>query len=603
MTRLRSSSSAIAANSDLTPPEERQARRRRRWLILGLALVVLLGGTIYFAAGPVGRNIRSWQSRRTARAAFALVESGRFAEATAKARDAYQLSNTEPEAWRAIGHLLSRAKQGDTALVWWKKVEEAGRLTRQDRRDYAEVALNAGQLTTAAAQVDRLLGEQAGPAPGDMLLAGQVAAGRRNNSRALQLAEKVMADSRASPNELFAGAVLALSVVSHNSPVYRRMWDQIAQWAQDLNNPASLEALVLIAKQPPASATVSRTELAKLLETHPKARPYHQLLAYELRALQEPKQAEEYVGEAVKRYAAGDDETILALCAWLYGRSHFDLILQVLPLERALTRKELFMQHIDALAASGRLKQVTELLSSERFPLDPMVVHMCLATVRSRLGETKAAANAWERALESANDPAKLLALGEYAEKHNATEIADQAYAAAIKNAPDNRVAHYRRLQLAEAAGNTAKLQKLATELFRIWPDDEAARNDEAYLRLLLGASGNEAEKLEKQAMGFWAQEPENWAARATVGLARLRLGRGAEALSALSEPAESKSQEVPPRILVLRAAALAATGMTDEARDKARALSTSRLLPEEQALIAPLLRDGTEIKKPETTD
>lgn len=599
MARSRPSSSARAEDSDLTPPEERQARRRRRWLIVGVALVALLGATIYFGAGPVGREIRSWQSRRSARETFALVESGKFADATVKARNAYQLSNTEPETWRAIGHLLSRANQGDAALIWWKKVEGAGRLTWQDRRDYAESALKAGQLTTATAQVDRLLAQSAGPTPADTLLAGQVAASRRNNLRALEFAEKTIADSRASPNELFESAVLALSVVPHNSPVYRRMWDQIAQWAQDLHNPASLEALVLIAKQPPASSTVSRTELAKLLETHPKARPYHHLLAFELRALQEPKRTEEYVAEAVKRYAAGDDETILVLCAWLYGRGHFDLILQVLPLERALTKKELFMQHIDALAASGRLKQVTELLSSERFPLDPMVGHMCLATVRSRLGETTAAANEWERALESANDPAKLLALGGYAEKHNATEIADRAYAAAIKNAPDNREAHYRQLRLAEGAGNTAKLQKLAAEMVRIWPEDEAARNDEAYLRLLLGASAKGAEKLEKQAIGFWAQEPENWAARATVGLARLRLGRGAEALSALSDPAESKSQEVPPRVLVLRAAALAATGMTDEARDKARALSASRLLPEERALIAPLLRDETETTKP----
>jgi tetratricopeptide (TPR) repeat protein len=168
-------------------------------------------------------------------------------------------------------------------------------------------------------------------------------------------------------------------------------------------------------------------------------------------------------------------------------------------------------------------------------------------------------------------------------------DIADAAYSEAIKIGPTNRAAFAGRLRLSLRAGDTAKAQTIATEIARTWPDDAAARNQDAYLRLLLGASGDAAEAAEHDAQVVVAREPRNWQARATLGLACLRLGKKQDALAAIREPRITGVE--PSGALAVRAAILAANGYEEGARNDARLLSAKPLLPEERALIAPLLQ------------
>jgi len=128
----------------------------------------------------------------------------------------------------------------------------------------------------------------------------------------------------------------------------------------------------------------------------------------------------------------------------------------------------------------------------------------------------------------------------------------------------------------------------VAAEIVQLWPNDAAARNQDAYLRLLLGASNGTAEAAEREAQVLVAQEPWNWAARATLGLARLRLGRKEEALAAFRSVRATGSE--PPGALAVRAAILGMNGYKEGARGDARNLGAEHLLPEERALIAPLL-------------
>src|SRR5207248_9287269 len=177
------------------------------------------------------------------------------------------------------------------------------------------------------------------------------------------------------------------------------------------------------------------------------------------------------------------------LAGWLNGVGRARKTLELLPLDHAVKRQDLFLQHINALASLERWNEVKEVLSSERFPLDPVFQHMYLATARTRLGEATAATNEWQRALEAASSPEKLLTLANYAEQNHANDIADTAYSAAIKLVPKNRPAYAARLRLALASGHTAEAQSLSAQIVQLWPDDTAARNQDDYLRLLLGAT------------------------------------------------------------------------------------------------------------------
>ena len=141
---------------DLRPPEEIRAGRIRRFVFLGAIAAAALGVGIYFAAPPVGGAIKGWQSRRMAQEAFALIDQKKWNEAAAKARDAYVLRFTEPESWRAVARVATRTGQWASALEWWKKVDDANRLTAEDRRDFINAAVVSGEIALAAKQVEAL---------------------------------------------------------------------------------------------------------------------------------------------------------------------------------------------------------------------------------------------------------------------------------------------------------------------------------------------------------------------------------------------------------------------------------------------------------------
>ena len=628
---------------DLTPPEEYEARRRKRLLLLAIAAVVLLAIGIYFVASPIAEAIKGWQSRRLAHQAFALVDKKQWSDAGAKARDAYLLRSSEPEAVRAVARVLSRTGQSTTALEWWKTVDAAHRLTIEDRRDFGGAALVAGELATAAEQIDQLLAQKEGPAPFDILLAGQLAVRRKDPVLTVDYAQRVMADKRANPCDILSATTLILSVTTPESPPHISAWKRIEDVARDPGSPASLDALVFLAQQqslaparstsndtsasfelgapapqeqlapssligetslalgpgtaaaPQGTATMGLLEIADALEKHPDARPYHQLLAFQLRVKQDPTLADEFVAQAVDRFGKGDDETLAALTAWLNGVGRARKTLELLPLDRAVQRQDLYLQHINALAALDRWDEVKDVLTSGRFALDPVAEHMYLARARTRLGEAVSATNEWQRALEAAaNNSDKLLALATYAEQNHANDITDAAYAAVISLAPKNRAAYAGRLRIAEASDRTVDAQTLAAEIVKLWPDDAAARNEDAYLQLLLGASDGAAEAAERQAEVLLSQEPWNWAARATLGLARLRLGKKEDAV-AVFRNVRLTGSEPTPGALAVRAAVLAVTGYEKGARGDAHLLGQEHLLPEERALIAPLLGQGNQ--------
>src|SRR6266404_5768406 len=451
-------------------------RRLRRRFILALLVVAALATATYFAAPPVGEAIKGWQSRRLAHQAFALIDQQKWIQASAKLRDAFLLDPHEPETWRAIARLGSRAGSSTGTLEEWKKVDKKHRLTIEDRRDFAGVALMAGELAVAATQIDQLLAQKRGPATVDILLAGQLAVRRQDPVLAVNYAERVMSDNRAKPHEILSAATLVLSVTTRASPPYIAAWKRIEDLARDPANAASLDALAFLAKQqslspagptgndtsfsfelgvaapqqsipsspltgntslslgpgvatPRTATTMGLVEIADALEHHPKGRPYHELLALQLRVRHDPARVEQYVADATERFGSGDDETLATLAAWLNSIGRGQKTLEVLSLDRATERQDLYLRYIDALFALERWDEVIAVLAKQRFPIDPVLQHTYLAIARSHLGEATAVTNEWQRALQAAaGDSDKLLALAAYAEQNQANDIADRAY-------------------------------------------------------------------------------------------------------------------------------------------------------------------------------
>jgi hypothetical protein len=573
-----------------------------RWVI---AFIVL--GLLAAAYPPASRLVKRFQAQRLTAQALNLIEHQQWPDAAKKIRNAFQLRPTDVEIWRANARLLSRTHRGASAIEWWSKIAQSRALSLQDRRDCAAAALSTNDLALASEQINLILAQQDAPTPIDLLLVGQLAVLRGDNTAALDSAKRAAADSRSGLSELLRTNLLILLATAQNSPDFVVASSQLVQMARNPADSVSLEALTVLARQlsaarpsedadqplsiplPKFSTTnISALEIADRLEQHPSSRGYHKMLALEMRARAQPAREDELIARAIQSYGPSDDETVAALGAWLYTRGRFLSMLEIVPLERAALSRDLLLERIDALAALGRLSELKEMLLTEYPVLPQSYQHMYLAVVRSRLAEAAATVNEWERAVDAADTVQSLLALAEYAEKNGRLDVAEAAYAQTIRKQPELRSSYAARLRLLEAMGQTGNAHQLALEMAQVWPDDVGTHFHEIYLRLLQGASASEVKAAEKEAEASISKNPWDGIARSTLALARLKLGRAAAALEVLSDP----NTDIPASSISwpVYVAALAANGWKDKAREEALKITAVTILPEERALFAPLL-------------
>lgn len=580
----------------------RRQRRKKILRIAAVAAVVLAIG--YFTARPVVHALKAWQARRHARKAFALIEKQNWLEAREQAVAAFQLRATEPQAVRAVARVLSGIGQQE-ALEFWERLAKLEPLSSEDLRDEARVALRTGDTVVAKSAVDQLTNAKS-PAPADWLLAAQLAAQTGSPEQAGAALQKVVADPHATPRELLDASLLQLAVSAHeqdSTAATTEAWKRIEQIGKS-GDDAGLDALVFLARAVlsrgsgvAAPVAISETDLAEAIDHHALAKTAHKLIAADLRIRADPEQREKLVATAAAQFHNGDLQSLEALAGWLNSKGEFQRELEAIPAERAMQDRELFLQHVDALAGLGRWADVRDLLERKAGPIDPVIQFMYLARCTAQLGETTATENNWQRALEAAaGDPAKLMVLGSYAEKNGTNDVAAQAYDGAIAAAPKLRQPREARLRLAYAAHDTPRVHAILADMLKLWPDDTAVQNDDAYTRLLLlGGTGSvpssktadnpEIAAIEQLAAKLVAAEPASLAHRTLLALARLRLGQPARALEVYSNVSVPKNVATP-SALAVHAAVLAANGRREDAATEMRDVAAERLLPEEAALI-----------------
>ncbi len=269
----------------------------------------------------------------------------------------------------------------------------------------------------------------------------------------------------------------------------------------------------------------------------------------------------------------------------------------MLPADRAAQTQELSLAYVDALAASARWQDIKDALTADRLRLDPVARRMYLGTARMKTNEPEGADVEWQRAQEAAGkDGGKLATLAAFEDRVGAFAAADSAYAAAIAAAPEQRASYTARGELALRRGQTALARELWAEISRQWPGDTEARAKEAYFDLLLGSAGIDANRDGQAAKPLALRQPADWSARATLALARLREGQAFTVLAAFSgdrgtmDPQAQPGADVPSGARAVWAVTLAANGWHTEAERAAHQVADTTLLPEERALIAPLL-------------
>ena len=527
-----------------------RSQKRRRFLLVVLVLVIAIVIGL-FTARPASHAVKGWQARRHAKKAFVFIEQQKWQEARDEAVAAHQLDPSEPAAVRAIARLLSRTGQHE-ALEFWDQLQKVRPLTRDDLRDEASVALATGELERANVAIQKLTASD--PSARDWLLATQLALQRNAADEAVKDADKVFADKTSSRREQLQASVFKLQAspgtTEQGQQHQAAAWKRINELADD-DDDVALDALVLLARRaltsqtaeakagPNAEARMSNSqgnetsdvthqrsqvssqksaedsngrndkgnetseaavmgaqELIRALESHPLAKAQHKLLAVDLKIHEAPAEKEALISGATEDWKNADAASLATFISWLNGKGEYQRVLDTLTVEKALQNKELYLQYLDALGALARWDDIKRLLEGERFPLDPVIQRMYLARCNAQLGQKAAAENNWQRALEAAaGDGGKLLTLAGYAEKNGIADIADKAYIAATEQLPKSRPAWQGRLRMAQGQRDTHKIHDVLAQMLKLWPNDTAIQNDEAYTRLLLLGSNSARER------------------------------------------------------------------------------------------------------------
>jgi len=577
--------------------------KRRRLFFAAIALVLMLTAG-FFGGRPTLNAIKSWQARRHATKAFTAIQKEDWISARNEAIAAYQLRPTEPQAIRAVAQFLSRTRQAD-ALEFWQQLEKNAPLTREDRQDEAAIAIAAGESSRAEIAVNALL-ESQGADPAGWLLAAQLAIQKGVADDANSALQKIFSDARATEQQQLQAALLELTLASGNAQPDERAneaWSRIEKLSTG-TSAVALDSLVLLARRALSgeTASASSSDLPYKLVNHPLAKAPHKLLALDVRVAQGANR-DGLIAEGVGQFKDGDANDQLALATWLNSKNEFQKTLDAIPLEKALVSRDLLLQYLDALGGLGRWKEIKQPLESERYPLDPVVQRMYLARCNAQLGEKTAAENNWQRALEAAGgDAGKLVSLGEYAEKNGIVDVARQAFDAAATESPKLRLAHQGRLRIAQRSGDTKKIHAVLADMLKIWPNDAAVQNDEAYTRLLLmpqprkvendkGQSASDVDQIVEVAANLVVKNPRSMPHRTLLALAYLRENRAADAVVVYKDITVTQNA-LTPSALAVHAAVLAATGQNEDAKNEARRIKLEQLFPEEKALLDGLLHN-----------
>lgn len=583
---------------DLSTPEDIAARKRRRLLLILAVAFPLLIAAVWFGGHPLVHAIKGWQARRIAAQAETLIDAEAWREAQIKVQDACLLSITEPAVMRAAARFLTRVGNAKEGLAFWKSLEGARPLTAAEQRDCATNELALGNLDEAEKRLHKAWPPGSPGTPPDWQAGAQLAALRRLNEPAFELLRKIL-DSPDSTDRLrlqSAGALLGSAAPGDQASA----WAVIQKLAAQGRSAESLEALVNVARQTGAALSAaaahpespaprpqgSAADLAARLEAHPLAKIQHRLLALDLRWAEDPGQRAAIIDQAVERFSRGDNEDLAALSAWLYSKGELERNLKVVPEDKAITSRTLYLQHLDTLGALGRWAEVEDLIKRQRFTLEPMTEQMYLARCSQQQGQPKTRDLHWNAAVDAAGKSVeKLVAVGNYALRNGALGPAEVAFCRAVAEDPDSRPAYNALLELYQGESRTLALHDLLVAMATHWPADDAVRNDATYTGLLLGQDPAAGQVIARELV---RKSPGSIPHRVTLALAELRLGHPLTALDVFRgiDMTISANQ---PRQLAVYAAALWETSHEPDARRVAAKIPADHLLPEEWALIQPI--------------
>jgi predicted Zn-dependent protease len=468
----------------------------------------------------------------------------------------------------------------ERSIGFWQALAGHPQATDDDRRAFIRAMLGFGHPDLAAAELDRLLAQS----PNDPELLRLQSAwhqARGETDAAMHVLRRLLATHS---EDAAAALALASLRAAEGSPEALDEARSLLLRVMNTDGPESLTALEILARRMPLDADQAAL-VAQRIQQHPGAAGPRRLWLSELELRRQPERRERIINEVVAQHRHAPAPEQARAARWLNQQGAAAAVPEVIPLETARTRQDLFLIWADSMALQKKWSELSRVLQDPSIPIDRELATLFRARAAREMGDLREADLLWNRALsEATSRPGLLWYMARYAERLGDTARAAQVYETLTRTQADPRQAWLSLVRLHEAAGDTPALIRTLTAMAAHYPSDEAIRNDLAYLNLL---TNNDVETAAADALARVAAQPQIMAYRITAAMALLRTGRAPEALRILEESGIPDWTRLQPGWRAVRAAVLGATGDHAAARQAARSIPTARLKPEERALIA----------------
>lgn len=561
----------------ITSLHPKEIRRRKRWFIFFIVLVILTF-TLIFTARPIYRKAKVWRVRQLAAQAELLMTQEKWTEAALKAHSAYQLKTDEEAAIRVVARLQSKTGKSTVAISFWRQLQAIKANTTEDDLIYTEDLLKAGLPDDAQEQIAQILAQNPETAE-HLRLASRVYLNSRQIKESLSYAEKAYA---LDPKNEEGRLLLALLQLSSRDAGLSDTGKQTLLSIGQNKDKIGLDALTALALRNDLTPEDIEKVIAGI-KVHPSVAEGHRLTALSLEIQLHPEERLALIEKATDERKSAEPMVKQAFGVWLNGQREHERTIAFLPLEEALTRRDLLLVHLDALSALKRWNEVQRILESKNIPLEETHTQLFLARSLKEQGDLSKSNIHWGRAHAAAAPSLEhMLYLATYAMKLGENEQAERAYRKLASNAKTARPAYGVLLKFARGRGETAGLFKVLSEMHERWPNDPAISNDYAYLSLLLNKNINTSLEIAKSLV---EQSPASLPHRTTLALAYLRKGSFASALK-VYDNLDIAWEKMDKSMYAVYAAVLAQNFKEQEARKIMATLKLDTLRPEERALL-----------------
>lgn len=548
-----------------------------RWRV---ALVCgFLGILAIVLAKPGYRLFKMIRSNQEIAAANELLKDGDVERARVKARIAYNLSPGNLDIVRSVARVFEDVNPLTAMRLYQQVAGESG-----NRDDFMNVAMMAREVGATGVGISYLRSIEEPSVETELLLA-ELLVESGVYDEALSRLEKLVAEDNISPDADRLYVEVALG--RNNDSIQRKALSHL-DGLMDLDNERGREALRFILNVDGISQRLLRLA-AERLRAHPLAtRDDHLMVISRLfeNYLLSPAVA---VDEARSAFDLNDPEEVRQLGIWLNNNELANVTRDVLPVEMAMKRKDLFLVFADSLAVSERWEELEEILDRDEVPLEEHYRQLFLMRSAFMNRKYEPARIYWNAALVAASGNGNALReLANYTLRLGLEGYAEEALLQLVELPAFAPKAFEELVAIRQVKGDIENVYSLYTNYRNAFSHDHRVTNDWAYLSLVLGEDVDEASSV---AADLAEQFPRTLAYRVTLALALVRRGEYVQAYNELESAGVDWSSMRARWVMIYGVAAYGA-GQRSTATRLFEQLDAGSLFPVEKEMLQELINN-----------